>query len=288
MSQTKSALLTVLIAICSLQYGSSLAKGLFPVIGAPGAAAIRLCFASLIMLTVWRPWRAKLSLNSYKAIALYGGSLGLMNLLFYLALARIPLGVAVALEFTGPLAIALIHSKRPIDFLWAFLAIIGILLLLPFESSANSLDLAGILLALGAGLCWAGYIHFGKKAVENQHEGVISSLGMSVAALIVLPLGIALSEVNIFNPSVLPLAFLVAILSSALPYSLEMMALKKLSAKTFGILMSLEPAWAALMGLIFLKELLSPKEIVAIVAIIIASLGGTLAEKNNAAKQPEL
>lgn len=288
MSQTKSALLTVLIAICSLQYGSSLAKELFPVIGAPGAAAIRLCFASLIMLTVWRPWRTKLSLNSYKAIALYGGSLGLMNLLFYLALARIPLGVAVALEFTGPLAIALLHSKRPIDFLWAFLAIIGILLLLPFNSSANSLDLAGILLALGAGLCWAGYIHFGKKAVENQHEGVISSLGMSVAALIVLPLGIALSEVNIFNPSVLPLAFLVAILSSALPYSLEMMALKKLSAKTFGILMSLEPAWAALMGLIFLKELLSPKEIVAIVAIIIASLGGTLAEKNNAAQQPEL
>ncbi len=274
-----SPLLTVLIAICSLQYGSSLAKGLFPVIGAPGAAAIRLCLASLIMLLMWRPWHMKLNRKTYQAVSIYGASLGLMNLLFYLALARIPLGVAVALEFTGPLAIALLNSKKPVDFLWATLAALGIFLLLPLEKSSHSLDLLGILFALAAGLCWAGYIHFGKRAVENQHEGVISSLGMTVAALIVLPLGMSLSDVNIFNPSILPLALLVAILSSALPYSLEMMALKKLSAKTFGILMSLEPAWASLMGLIFLKELLTPKEMVAIAAIVAASLGGTLTDR---------
>ena len=205
-----------------------------------------------------------------------------MNLLFYISLERIPLGIAVALEFTGPLAVSLIHSKKPIDFIWAILAAVGIFLILPLTQSAEALDVVGILFALGAGFCWALYILFGQKAGGDEHAGIVTSLGMLVAALIVFPFSLVLSSKDIFVSEAMPLAFGVAILSSALPYSLEMISLKRIPAKTFGILMSLEPAVAALMGFMFLSETLTAKQTVAIACIICASLGGTMGIKKKA------
>lgn len=275
-------LLTLVIAIVSIQFGASMAKGLFPFVGAYGATSLRLSIAALILLVIWRPWRFRLSKKSYTSIVIYGASLGLMNLLFYISLERIPLGIAVALEFTGPLAVSLIHSKKPIDFIWAILAAVGIFLILPLTQSAEALDVVGILFALGAGFCWALYILFGQKAGGDEHAGIVTSLGMLVAALIVFPFSLVLSSKDIFVSEAMPLAFGVAILSSALPYSLEMISLKRIPAKTFGILMSLEPAIAALMGFLYLSETLTGKQLMAIGCIICASLGGTMGIKKKA------
>jgi inner membrane transporter RhtA len=269
-------LFTIILAMISIQFGASLAKGLFPLVGPAGATTLRLIIASLILLIIWRPWRKNLGKESYKRIAVYGVSLGMMNFLFYQALERIPLGIAVALEFTGPLAVSVYHSKKISDYLWAVLAGLGIYLILPISPGSVALDVLGIILALSAGFCWALYILFGQKAVAKEDGGMVTSLGMLAAAIIVCPFGLWLSRGNLLDPSLAKLALMVGILSSALPYSLEMIALKKLPTKTFGILMSLEPAIAALMGLAFLKEVLSLQQSVAIVCIIVASLGASL------------
>jgi inner membrane transporter RhtA len=245
-------------------------------VGAGAMTGLRLAFASILLLVIWRPWRVRLTEKSYRTIALYGTSLGLMNLFFYLALERIPLGVAVALEFTGPLTVALFHSRRKLDFMWAFLALGGIALLMPFHLFATHLDSVGIFWALAAGLCWALYIIFGQTAGQSENLGAVTSIGMFFAALIVLPFSIYLTNVSQLSLNILPLALTVAVLSSALPYSLEMIALKKIPTKTFGILMSLEPAMAALMGYLNLKENLSAIQLLAIVCIILASAGGAL------------
>src|SRR5690606_9800556 len=176
------------------------------------------------------------------------------NYSFYFALERIPLGIAVALEFTGPLAVAVFSSKKKMDYLWVLLAAVGIVLLLPLKISSHSLDPLGMLFALVAGLCWALYIIFGKQAGNALSGGVASSMGMLIAALVVLPFGLFADGMRLFRPSALPLAFMVAFLGSAFPYTLEMFSLKKMPARTFGILMSLEPEVASFMGLIFLSE----------------------------------
>ncbi len=273
----------ILLAMLSIQLGASFAKELFPVVGPVALSGFRLTFAALILLVIWRPWRQVLPLASYKKIALYGAALGLMNLTFYLALERIPLGLVVALEFTGPLAISLIKSRKAVDFLWVLLAAVGIYLILPLIASSNPLDPVGIALALAAGFFWAFYILFGQAAGTCAGTGTVTSLGMFFAAVVVLPFVFFWRSTGEISVSVLPVAFLVAILSSALPYSIEMIALKQIPLKTFGILMSLEPATAALMGYFNLKEVLTTTQIIAIACIILASLGTTLSisQKNN-------
>lgn len=268
-------ILILLLAMASIQFGASQAKALFPILGAAGASTHRLFFAGLMLLIFFRPWKVKFS----KSLILYGGSLGLMNLTFYLALERIPLGVAVALEFTGPLAVAILSSKKKIDYLWATLAAFGIFLLLPLKVTNEALDPIGILYALLAGLCWALYIIFGKRAGNDLNGGEAASLGMLVAALIVLPLGAAIDGESLLNIETLPLVLLVAFFGSALPYSLEMFALKKMPTQTFGILMSIEPAMASLMGFIFLSEYLTPTQWTAIACVIISSLGSSLSQE---------
>ncbi len=271
-----SSLGLVIISIASIQFGAALAKGLFGVLSAEGIAALRLFFAALILLAVFRPWKQKLSSEVLKACALYGLCLGSMNLLFYLALARIPLGVAVALEFVGPLGVALILSRKPIDFLWGFLACTGFALLLPIHAFSENLDWPGVLLALAAGVCWGFYILAGAKVGAVVSPKIASAIGMSIAALVVIPFGIFTEGAGLFNPSILPAALAVALLSSAIPYTLEMFALKKIPAKSFGILMSLEPAFATLFGFLYLGETLGVIQLLAIVAIALASLGSTL------------
>ncbi|HUE92397.1 threonine/homoserine exporter RhtA [Pseudomonas sp.] len=265
-------IILLLIAMTSIQSGASLAKGLFPEIGASGTTALRLSLGALILCILMRPWQAKLTLKSCRSLLAYGLSLGSMNLLFYLSLKTIPLGIAVALEFTGPLGLALLSSRRLLDFVWIALAVFGLWLLLPTAQSDVALDPVGMALALAAGLCWALYIVFGQKA-GAEHGKQTVALGTIVAALLVFPIGLWQAGSGLFSLDLLPIALGVAVLSSALPYSLEMVALTRLPARTFSILMSMEPAIAALSGLLFLSERLTLNQWLAISAIILASAG---------------
>lgn len=284
-----SAIALLLVAMLSIQSGAAVAKQLFPMVGSMGVTLLRTSLAAVMLLGLWRPWALLKSPSSLKRLALYGASLGLMNLLFYLALERIPLGVAVALEFTGPLAVALFASRRLLDFVWALLAGLGIVLILPLTDVSAALDIYGALFALGAGGFWALYIIFGKKAGEGTHGGQTAAVGMLFAALVTVPFGAVDAGAQLFQWQVLPLGLAVAVFSSALPYSLEMVSLKRIPIKTFGILMSLEPVVAALAGAAFLKEILTSTQLLAIASIVLASLGSTLtARKPAVLPNPEI
>lgn len=265
----------LLIAMTSIQSGAAIAKQLFPIIGANGVTMLRLIMAAIILWVILRPWRHMPTRSQWPALLVYGITLGLMNFLFYLSIDRIPLGIAVALEFSGPLVVALWNSRRVLDIAWVALALTGILLLMPQEGLNHSLDITGVLLALGAGVCWASYIIFGQKVGTGLGPNG-TAFGVLTAALVVAPLCIAQGALEAIAPSVLPWAALVALLSTALPYSLEMIALKHLPTSTFGTLMSLEPAIAALSGLMFLGETLTLLQWLAMFAIMLASVGTTL------------
>ena len=262
----------LVVAMTSIQCGAALAKSLFPVIGPEATTALRLSLAALMLCIVMRPWRTRPNFAAWRSLLGYGLSLGAMNLMFYMALKTVPLGIAVALEFTGPLALALLSSRRLLDFAWIGLAVFGLWLLLPDTSASDHLDPAGMALALGAGVCWALYIVFGQKA-GAAHGAQTVAFGTLVAALLVFPVGLAKVGGALFSPDLLPVALGVALLSSALPYSLEMVALTRMPARTFSVLMSLEPAIATFSGLLFLSEKLSLNQWLAIAAIIIASAG---------------
>ncbi|WP_374035852.1 DMT family transporter [Bdellovibrio bacteriovorus] len=260
----------------SIQFGASVAKGLFPVAGPAGTTALRVFISAMILIVFMRPWKESFTRAGLLRIAAYGISLGLMNILFYFSLERIPLGIAVALEFTGPLTVALLSSKRILDLAWAVLAGLGIYLILPLSDVSQSLDLIGVLLALAAGFFWALYIVFGQSTHKENSSSAAASLGMCFAAAVALPVGLYLNFDQVMNPSLWPMGLLIAILSSALPYSLEMKAMRNMPAKTFGILMSLEPAFATLMGMLFLSESLMPSQWLAIGCIMAASAGSTI------------
>lgn len=265
------------VGMVSIQGGASFAKLLFPVVGAPGVTLLRVGFSALILLALWRPWRRSLERRDAGVIALYGAALGIMNLLFYLALRTVPLGIAVAIEFTGPLGVALIGSRRALDFAWIGLAVLGLGLLLPVAGT-EAVDPVGAAYALGAGLCWALYIVFGQRA-GRAGGGQAVSLGMLAAALVVAPFGLAEAGASLFAPATLLSGLAIAILSSALPYSLEMYALQRMKREAFGVLMSLEPAVAALAALALLGERLGPVQWVAVACVIAASAGITISER---------
>ncbi|HXS06721.1 MAG TPA: EamA family transporter [Rhizomicrobium sp.] len=278
-TQTKSgtwlAVAALLVSIFCFQIGASIAKELFPKVGAQGTVALRVGLSAVMMLLIGRPWRAPWRGANWKALLVYGGALGLMNFLFYMALRTIPLGIAVALEFSGPLSVALIHSRRAVDFLWVALAVVGLAILLPIHPGAAHLDWTGVAFALGAAVCWALYIVFGQKAGASLGQ-YATGLGVAVAACLIFPIGYAHAGLRLFAPDVLPLGIAVAILSSAFPYSLEMFALTRLPTQAFGTLMSLEPAAGALIGLLLLGEQLSFLQWTAILIVILASMGTAL------------
>lgn len=265
----------LLVAMISIQSGASLAKSLFPVIGAPGVTALRLALATLMLVTVFKPWRLRVAANQRLPLLFYGLALGGMNYLFYLSLQTVPLGIAVALEFTGPLAVALFGSRKSLDFVWVALAICGLFLLLPLTGQQGDVDLTGALCALGAGGCWAVYILAGRRAGDGHGPAVVA-LGSLIAAIVFVPVGIVQTDPALWQWSVLPLGLAVALLSTAIPYSLEMMALTRLPARTFGTLMSMEPAVATLAGSLFLGEWLKGIQLSGLVLVIVASAGSTL------------
>ena len=268
-------ILVILIAMISIQSGASLAKSLFPLVGAPGVTALRLALGTLILVVIFKPWRLRFAPEQRLPLLLYGLSLGAMNYLFYLSIQRIPLGVAVALEFTGPLAVALFGSRRPLDFVWVALAVLGLWFLLPLGQSVAQIDPVGALLALGAGACWAVYILTGQRAGE-EHGPATVAMGSLIAAVVFVPMGMIQASDTLFQWGLLLPGLGIAILSTALPYSLEMVALTRMPSKTLGTLMSMEPALAALSGMVFLGETLTATQTLALGAIILASMGSTL------------
>ena len=259
----------------SLAVGTSFAKGLFPLVGAEGTAALRVGLSALVLIAIWRPWRFALTRADAGRVVLYGLVLGLMNLSFYMALRTIPLGLAIAIEFSGPLALALIHSRKLVHFALVGLAVAGLAMLLPIWSGVEGLDPVGVAYAAFAGLCWALYIVFGTR-LSHMHAGQSVALGMSTAALVILPFGVSTAGVALLAPSVLLLGLGVALVSSALPYSLEMIALRHIPKRTFGVLLSVEPAIGAVAGMVLLHEQLSPLQWLAIACIIAASIGAVL------------
>ncbi|MGB3432178.1 EamA family transporter [Achromobacter sp.] len=285
-SSTLLPILSLIGAMASLCIGTSFAKSLFPMVGAQGTTAYRIAIGALILLAIWRPWRFPLTRKDAAKIALYGVTLACMNLLFYMALRTLPLGVAIAIEFIGPLTLAVALSRRAIDFVWIGCAVAGLVLLIPTGQSVHDLDPVGIAFALGAAVCWALYIIFGKMA-GNVHGGQATSLGLTAATLVALPIGAAHAGTALLDPTLILAGIAVGVLSSALPYSLEMVALRRLPQKTFGVLLSMEPAMGALAGVIVLNEQLSQTQWLAICGIIVASAGcAATARRQNTAPTP--
>jgi inner membrane transporter RhtA len=262
----------LIAAMLCFQLGATMAKGLFPAVGASGTAALRLALSAIMLLAVWRPWRLRLSAHELRVILIYGLALGWMNFFFYVSLRFIPLGIAVALEFAGPLALAMAASRRAVDFVWILMAGLGLLALLPLGIGSAQLDLVGVGCGLAAGACWALYIYFGRKA-GAAHGGQTTALGMTIGAIVIVPIGAAQAGMQMLSPAILPAALGVALLSSAIPYSLEMLAMPRLPTRTVGVLMSLDPALGAVAGLLFLGESLSWVQWAAIASIMAASAG---------------
>ena len=269
----------VLLAILSVQSGAAIAKSLFPTIGASGTAPLRIGISAILLLSVFRPNLLKISKNQWKIVVPYGLSLGAMNLIFYLAIERIPIGLAVTLEFIGPLLVAVFGSKRLIDYLWVLLALAGIVLIAPWTTN-NGIDLLGVLFALLAGVFWAFYIVLGGKISKIMKDGEAVATGMLFASLLIIPFGIIGNGLSNLTPTLGFLGIALALLSSAIPFTLEMKALGQLPARTFSILMSLEPAAASICAFLFLQEHLSFNEVLSVIFVVIASAGSTLTSKS--------
>ncbi|MFB3386821.1 DMT family transporter [Flavobacterium sp. LAR06] len=267
----------VLLSIISVQCGAAIAKTLFPAIGAAGTASIRIGISAIILLLAYQPNLKQITGNQWKIVVPYGLALGAMNLIFYLAIERIPIGLAVTLEFIGPLLVAIIGSKRLIDYCWVLLAAMGIVLIAPWSN--DRIDLLGVVFALLAGALWAAYIVLGGKISKIMNGGQAVSTGMLFAAILILPFGLLENGLANLTPKFLGMGVALALLSSAIPFTLEMKALGQLPPRTFSILMSLEPAAAAICAFIFLQESLSFYEILAVVCVVVASAGSTLTAK---------
>jgi len=267
----------VLLAIVSVQCGAAIAKTLFPALGAAGTASIRIGISALILLLAYRPNLKAITPAQWKIVVPYGLSLGAMNLIFYLAIERIPIGLAVTLEFIGPLLVAIIGSRRLIDYCWILLAAAGIVLIAPWSN--ERIDPLGVSFALIAGGLWAAYIVLGGKISRIMNDGQAVSTGMLFAAILILPFGFYENGLANLTPKLLGMGVALALLSSAIPFTLEMKALGQLPPRTFSILMSLEPAAASICAFIFLQESLSFYEILAVICVVVASAGSTLTAK---------
>jgi len=263
----------VLGAVASVQSGAAIATRLFPDVGPGGTVLLRLALSAVLLLAFFRPsirGRARADLGWGVA---YGVALAAMNATFYEALSRIPLGVAVTIEFVGPLAVAVLGSRRPVDFVWVALAGTGVALLT--TGGEGGIDGLGVVWALTAGLFWAAYIVLAQRVGRVFPGASGLALALAVAAVVVAPFGLVTAGARLWDAGVIARGAAVAVLSSAVPYSLELFALRRMRTSVFGVLMSLEPAMAALSGLVFLGQHLRLREWVAVVLVMVASVGAT-------------
>ncbi|MEV7526860.1 EamA family transporter [Agrococcus sediminis] len=283
-----AGVLLVLCSIASVQLGASIAKTLFDRIDPAALTLLRLALAALVILVIARPRIRSWNRAAWRSVALLGVALAGMNLLFYLSLPRIPIALAVAVELLGPLVLALVQSRRLVDVAWVALAAIGVGVI-GAQSIAGDLDPVGVLLALGAGACWAGYI-LASASVGRQVPGVGGLAGaLVIATVAVLPFGLlgAIGAVAA-DPSVLLPAFAVAMLSSAIAYGLELLALRRVPTRVFGILMALEPASAALFGFLVIGELLGGLDLLALALVIVAAVGVAMTAARGRREPPPL
>ena len=267
----------VMLSIFSVQFGAAIAKNLFDSLGPGGTVFLRIAFAALVLLVLVRPKLGGHDRRAYLVAGLFGLALALMNLSFYQAIDRIPLGVAVTLEFVGPLGVAVAGSRRGLDVLWVLLAAAGILLLAPLGAFGGmDLDPLGVAFALLAGCLWASYIFLSARTGSAFPGGMGLVIALCVGTVVLAPVGIAGAGFALLDPKLLLAGFGVAMLSSAIPFSLELEALRKIPARIFGVLMSLEPAMAALVGLVLLGERLGIRAVMAIVFVTVAAAGASL------------
>ena len=270
----KWAVVSALCAMMSVQGGASIAKYLFHLLGPAGAVTLRVGLAGVILFLLNRPAITRFGRKEWLCVIFYGLSTGGMNLTFYYGIQRVPLGIGVAVEFIGPLSVAIFASRKPLDFVWAFLAGLGIYLIVPKTGGTG--DLIGIIFVALAGILWAMYIIAAAKISKTMKSSEAVPCGMFFATLLVLPFGIGSGDLFRLDWKLLLLGCGVAIFSSALPFTLDLWTMKKLPAKTFSVLQSLQPAFAALSGLLFLGEKLSLTQWTAILCVITASTGSAL------------
>jgi inner membrane transporter RhtA len=271
--------LAIAAAMVSTYAGAAFAKQLFPLVGAEGVVALRVGLSALLLAAFARPWRTLPSRAEIPTLLLYGLTLGCMNLLIYRAFARIPIGIAVSIEVMGPLAVVLLSSRRARDFVWVACAAFGLWLLLPLRTAAGALDPVGVACAAGAAFCWALYIVFGKRASQSQAQSSGSGTvawGMLAASLFIVPIGASYAGSALLSPFALAAGLAVAVLSSAAPYTLEMIALRRLPRRVFGILVSASPAVAALAGFVVLGERLDGLQWLGI-GLVMVACGATAA-----------
>ncbi len=261
----------VLGAIVSIQLGAAVAVGLFSEIGAAGVVFLRALTGALVLSAIWRPGLPR-DRDSLRLMLLFGVSLAGVNLCFYESIDRIPLGTAVTLEFIGPLAVAVFTSGRRRDWLWAGLAAIGIVLLTG-GIGGSDLDPLGIALALGAGFFWGAYILPGKRVGAESSGGGGLALAMLFSAVLTAPFGIPAGGTDLLMPAVIATGIAVGVLSAAIPFSLELEAMRRLPSSVFGVMMSIEPAVAAAVGLVFLGQVIEPLQVVAVLLVVAASAG---------------
>jgi inner membrane transporter RhtA len=257
----------VVAACASPQLGAALAVTLFGELGPAGTAFLRLALAAVVLWVIWRPRLA----GDLRLPVAFGVSLGLMNWSFYESIDRIPLAIAVTIEFAGPLLVAVIGSRRPLDVVWVALAAVGIVLLV--GPGGGSLDPVGVGFAVAAGACWMAYIYLNKRTGAAYPGGTGLAIAMAVGALVVLPAGLIQAQGALIEPRLLGSAFVVSVLSSVLPYSLDLEALRRLPESVFGVLMSLDPAVAAVVGFAILGQVLGPRDVLGIAMVVVASAG---------------
>jgi inner membrane transporter RhtA len=265
------------IGICSVQFGSAIAAKLFAHVGSSGAGLLRLASAAIVLTLIWRPRLAGRSASELLTACGFGCVLAAMNLCFYAALHRIPLGIAVTIEFVGPLAVAIWSSRRRVDLIWVALAILGILALT--HGTTHHLDGLGVLLALLAGVFWATYIVLAGRVGRAFEGGTGLAVAMITGAIVALPFGIADGGSRLLSAHALLVGSAIGMLSSAIPYSCEIEALRRIDRGVFAVLMSLEPAVAALAGLILLDQGLDARAVIGIVLVVAASAGASLGSR---------
>lgn len=272
------AALFMLLSMISYQISASFAKQLFLHLDPLSVTILRLCFAALIVGFMFRSWQIlkRLGVLKWRDLLCYSAALCLMNVLFYFSLGKLPQGIAVGLEFIGPLGLALLSIKQRSDSIWVGLAILGIALMVPWQQALQGdFSLLGAACALGAGLCWAFYIYFGQKVVQQNIGMHALTIAISLSALSLLPIGLYQNADALLNVSYWPQALAIAVLATAIPYALDLQALKRLTKLSYGTLSSLSPALAALAGFILLGERIGFWQWIALACVMIASIGVT-------------
>lgn len=273
------AVLYMVLSMISYQISASFAKQLFTVLDPLSVTILRLCFAAVIVCVMFRSWQIfkRLPYLKWRDLLCYSTALCCMNVLFYMSLGKLPQGIAVGLEFIGPLGLALLSIQRRSDYIWVLLAIIGIALMVPWgQTTSANFSLVGAACALGAGLCWAFYIYFGQKVVHQNMGMHALTIAISLSTLVLLPIGLYNNAPALLETQYWGKALAIAVLATAIPYALDLKALKQLNKLSYGTLSSLSPALAALAGLFLLGEKIGTLQWLALFCVMLASVGVTL------------